>query len=440
MTSQALDPRGAGALLPRAPVDAPAAAGEVLQHLGRRRLGGWRRVVVIAGVVVALAAVVAGFIVWRVVAGREVAVAYATVKVARGDLASTVVATGSLAGRDTVDVGAEVSGKIKALHADFNGLVTRGQVLGEIDPEQLTAARNQSKAQLVAARADLKSRRASADEARLAAARLQRMANEGLSSTQSVEAAVAAAARADAAVEAGAAQITVAEAALLSMETSLAKTIVRSPIDGVVLSRKVEVGQTVVAAMTTPVLFTLARDLKEMELTVAVDEADVGQVRAGQSAIFSVDAHAGRTFPTTVREIHNVPVLRDNVVTYEALLSVTNDELLLRPGMTATVTIETERRTAVLLVPDKALRFAPVHNDTGRTMFSGPREPAAVVDIDRRPSLYLLRLALPVRVRVTTGLSDGTQTEILCPKDVACPVVEGDLVIVDTAENAGPKT
>lgn len=428
-----------GLVIPRVPVaenapEAPAKGGadhanaaEVLRRIGRpapRGLRRWLRV--IAAAVVVVGAVV-GAVIWRVETKTVKKREFVTVKVARGDLAATVTATGTLQGKDTVDVGAEISGKIKALHADYNDAVKKGQVLCEIDPEQPTATRNQAKAQLQAARAEEKSRIASAHEAQLAAERLQRMAKEGLSSDQQLESAVAAAARAAAAVEAAAAQITVAAAALTSAETALAKTTIRSPIDGVVLARRVEMGQTVVAAMQTPVLFTLARDLREMEMTVAIDEADIGQTRVDQGATFTVDAWPGRSFVSRVRDIHNVAVVRDNVVTYEARLDVANEALLLRPGMTATVTIETEARSAVLLVPNMALRFSPPP-EPRQSMFGGP-PPEPVVDSDPRPAMWLLRGGVPVQVRLTTGLTDGTTTEIS-----GTEVKEGDLAVVDVIE------
>lgn len=357
---------------------------------------------------------------------------FLTAPVSRGDLAATVTATGSLRGKDTVIVGAETSGQVKAVHVDFNDRVHVGQLLAEIDPSTIQAALVQAEAQLAAARASVKNAEATATEARLAAERSQALAAEGLISKQALEAAVAAAERAVAAVLSARAQVVVAQGVVESNRTTLGKTEVRSPIDGIVLSRTVEPGQTVVAAMSTPELFTVARDLREMEVEIAIDEADVGRTKVGQTARFTVDAWPGRSFTGTLRAIHNVAVVKDNVVTYQARLGVENDELLLRPGMTATVTIETDKRTGVIAVPNAALRFSPPkppksggfsppHGRAPGTRNEGPR--VWVLGEDGKPS--------PIPVEV--GLTDGVSTEVK-----AEGLQEGGAVIVD-AEQAGPR-
>lgn len=330
---------------------------EVLTQVGRpvpRGFGRWWR----KGLVAFALLLVVGFVLVRSrSSGPEMR--FLTAPVSRGDLAATVTATGSLRGKDTVIIGAETSGQVKAVHVDFNDRVHVGQLLAEIDPSTIQAALVQAEAQLASARASVKNAEATATEARLAAQRSQALAAEGLIAQQTLEAAVAAADRAVAAVESARAQVVVAQGVVESNRTTLGKTEVRSPIDGIVLSRTVEPGQTVVAAMSTPELFTVARDLRAMEVEIAIDEADVGRTKVGQTARFTVDAWPGRSFTGTLRAIHNVAVIKDNVVTYEARLSVENDELLLRPGMTATVTIETDKRSDVITVPNAALRFSP---------------------------------------------------------------------------------
>jgi HlyD family secretion protein len=320
---------------------------------------------------------------------------------------------------------------VKAVHVDFNAQVKAGQVLVELDPAQLTAALDQSRAQLLAARADVKNREATAIEARLAAERTQALVTDGLASKQALEGAQAAAGRASASVDSARAQVIVSQASVDSNATALSKTQIRSPIDGVVLSRDVEVGQTLAVAMTTPVLFKVARDLREMEVTISIDEADVGHTQSGQQARFNVDAWPGRTFPGELASIHNVAVTRDNVVTYEALLRVRNDESLLRPGMTATVTIETDARKQVLLVPNAALRFRPPEKKKLAAM--GPPEQTGPVVSDVRPRVYVLRNAEPVEQLVEVGLTDGVHTEVRGEG-----LAERDLVIVDAQQEGVP--
>ncbi len=404
---------------------------EVLQQLGKPAPGGVGRLMRILGVLSVLA--IAGLLVWRLQAGGEPPVKYLTSRVRRGDLAATVTATGTLDGKDTVSVGAETSGRVKAVYVDFNDSVTAGQMLAEIDPASIKAALAQSSAQLSAARAEVKNADATTTEAKLNAERTRALYADGLASKQSLETALASAERAVASAESARAQVLVSQAQVESNRTSLSKTTVRSPIDGVVLSRQVEVGQALVAAMTTPELFTVARDLREMEVTIAIDEADVGRTRVGQHATFTVDAWPGKTFTGTLRSIHNVSVTKDNVVTYEALLSVSNDELLLRPGMTATVTIRTDQRSGVLLVPNAALRFTPP-STSKRSAFSGPPgETSPTVIADERPRVWVLRDAQPVEVMVEVGLTDGVETEVR-----AQGLAEGTLVITDAEQRGAP--
>lgn len=401
---------------------------EVLKKVGAPKATGGKRVlrqVVLGAVVLGL---VAGLVFWKT-RPAPAALKFLTAAVKRGDLAATVSATGALRGKDTVSIGAETSGRVKSVSVDFNDEVKQGQVLAEIDSSQIQAALSQSTAQLLAARADVKNRDASAVEARLAAERTRALAADGLASKQQLEAAVAAADRAAASSESARAQVTVAEAAVASNQTALGKTQVRSPIDGVVLSRDVEVGQALAVAMTTPVLFKVAKDLRRMEVTISIDEADVGRTRPGQHATFTVDAWPGRAFKGELASIHNVAVTKDNVVTYDALLSVDNDERVLRPGMTATVTIATDERQGVLMVPNAAMRFSPPSTEK-RTMFNGPPGGPEVVS-DGKPRVWVLRDQRPVEVKVELGLSDGVHTEVR-----AEGLAEGDQVIVDAEQVA----
>ena len=389
---------------------------------------------------VLVGAAIAAGLYWKKAATREPGPSYETQPVRRGNLSATVSATGTLSGMDMVEVGAEISGTIRKIYFDFNDKVKEGDLLCEIDPEQLAAARNQAVAKLSAARASNSSAEATAKETALEAERAQNMARDGLISDQQLQAAVAASERAQAAVESTAADIALSQASLKSSQTSLDKTKIRSPIDGIVLSRNVEVGQTVAASMTTPVLFVLAKDLKRMELTVAVDEADIGRVREGQKATFSVDAYPNRKFSAVLKSLRNLPTTNNNVVTYEAVLDVNNDDLALRPGMTATATIVTEERKQVLLAPNAALRFEPLRTESsaprGFRLFRPPHRPPGARNPNDQPSgpsgsaVWVLRRGQPERTPVQTGLSDGQFTELIKgPK-------EGTELVVDMLDGA----
>lgn len=400
---------------------------EVLAQVGPPAPTGVRRLrravplFVVGGLVVLLA-------VWQLVKPKAQPMEWLSTAVKQGDLAATVSATGTLRGKSTVEVGAETSGRVKVVNVDFNDAVTTGQVLAEIDPASTKAALQQANAQLAAARAAVKNAEATALEAKLQAERTRGLAADGLSSKQALESANAAAARAEASAEQAKAQVVVSQAAVDANATALAKTQVRSPIDGVVLSRDVEVGQTLVAAMSTPVVFTLAKDLREMEVTIGIDEADVGRTEVGQRATFTVDAWPGRTFQGELTSIHNVAVTKDNVVTYEARLRVDNDGLKLRPGMTATVSIATEEVKGVLLVPNAALRFSPPAQG-GRSMLDGPPGEGPRRDDDGSPKVWVLREGTPRAVKVETGLTDGTSTEVR-----SAELKAGDLVVTDAQQ------
>ncbi len=337
---------------------------------------------------------------------------YDTAVVRRGPLTAKVTATGTLAPVKEVQVGAEISGRIVSVNADYNDRVHKGEVLARLDTEQLAARVRQANASLASARAAVAEARANAREAALRYRRTQRLARTRAASQQDLEAARAQRDRTAAAVSLAQAQVTVAAAALQADRTTLSRAVIRAPIDGVVISRDVEPGQTVAASFQTPVLFVLAEDLTHMELHVDIDEADVGSVKPGQHAAFTVDAYPDRRFPATLVSIHNAARTVQGVVSYEGVLTVDNSAMLLRPGMTATAEITTDRRKDALLVPNSALRFRP----PGRTE-QGP---------DQGPRVWLLRDGRPDSVRVRTGLSDGRETELL-----GTSLHPGERVIVD---------
>jgi HlyD family secretion protein len=386
---------------------------------GHRRLRAW-----LAGAVLLA---IAGLAITYLGGGDDRAVRFRTVAARTGDLTVIVTATGQLKPVNQVDVGTEVSGTIASVAVDYNDRVSAGEVLARLDTAKLEAQVLQSKAALESARARVNETEATLVETRLKAERCQRLAEKSLCSRENLDTAEAAYLRAQA--EAADARAKVAEAAAkLSLdETDLGKAVIRAPIDAIVLERRVEPGQTVAASLQTPVLFTLAEDLRQMELHVDVDEADVGQVREGQAAVFTVDAYPTQSFPARITQVRYAPRTVEGVVTYETLLSVGNAELLLRPGMTATAEITVRTVKAALLVPNAALRFTPSATavrapQTGGGLFSRLliRRPAEKAEgqagkpaVGSRQQVWVLRNGSPVAVPVTVGVSDSSQTEIV---------------------------
>jgi HlyD family secretion protein len=343
---------------------------------------------------------------------------YETARVERGDLQVTVSATGSLASLSMVEVGAEISGRVTRVYVSHNDRVEKGQLLAELDVEQLQASIDESSARVLAANAAIQQAEVTLAEAEANLTRAEALASKGAISPSEIEAARAKRARADALLAASRADARVARAATQSVKSKFGKGRIVSPIRGIVLSRLVEPGQTVTAGFQTPVLFRIAEDLRQMALHVYVDEADIGRVREGSTATFTVDAYPERKFPSRVLSIRNEPKTEQNVVTYEAVLSVDNSELMLRPGMTATATIVAESLHDVLLVPNTALRFAPPE----RIGLLGP--PTRVAE---GPRVWVLRDGVPEPVRVKRGPTDGQKTQILEG------IESGRSVIVDAA-------
>ncbi|MCK6534703.1 MAG: efflux RND transporter periplasmic adaptor subunit, partial [Polyangiaceae bacterium] len=421
---------------------------QVVAQLGVGKSRALRRWLGRALALMALAAVVAGVFVWRSRVSKTTTESYVSSAVEQGDLRETVTATGTLSPLDSVQVGAEVTGRVLKVNVDVNDRVTAGQVLVEIDQEQLTARVEESQAQLRSAEASVKSARASVKEAELKAQRLRELGKRGLASAQELESAEATLERAKAQVGSAAAQVTVARAGLKSTKTSQSKASIKSPIDGIVLARSVEPGQTVTAGFQTPVLFTLARDITQMRLLVDVDEADVGKVKDGQPASFVVDAYPRRQFLSKVVRLNNLPKSGTTVITYEGLLTVDNSERLLRPGMTATATVVTREVQGVLTVPNAALRFRPTTTagasqrgggipmpGFGRPpgMGGGPRPAGSAAPgagtQKRSAAVYVLRDGKPARVAVEVGVTDGKRTEVRSNELGA-----GSEVITDVAE------
>jgi HlyD family secretion protein len=282
-----------------------------------------------------------------------------TASVTRGDVADTVGATGTLQAVTTVQVGTQVSGTIKELHADFNSLVKRGQVIARLDPSLFETQIEQARANLIRAQADLERLKVALDDARTKLARARELAQRQLIPQSELDTAEVNVRSADAQIRSSQAQVTQAEASLNQNQVNLAHTVIAAPIDGLVISRNVDVGQTVAASMSAPTLFVLAADLTKMQVVANLDESDVGRIRPAQRVTFRVDAYPAEDFFGTVAQVRLQPIVQQNVVTYATVIDVPNPQLKLKPGMTANVNVEIARRSDVVRVPNAALRFRP---------------------------------------------------------------------------------
>lgn len=386
--------------------------------------------------------------------GIDETVHYQTTTVARGDLKVTVEASGTLEPTNVVTIGSELSGIISTVSVDINDHVKKGDVLAQLDPSKLNDSIVNSKAALEAARASIAQAEATLKESTATLDRLKslaKMSNNRLPAKSDMDSGQAAYARAVADTTSAQAAVSQAEAALNSDQTNLEKATIRSPIDGVILTRTIEPGQTVAASLSAPTLFTIAEDLAKMELHVDIDEADVGQVNNGQTATFTVDAWPGRTYQASLTRVSYGSTITDNVVTYEGILSVDNPDLSLRPGMTANATINTELKNNVLLVPNAALRFSPpqeINSDSSdknssllssllphppRNMFRSNRASAQTKG-ERDESIktiYILKDEKPSAITITKGATDGTQTEVEGDN-----LSEGQAVIIGSSTGA----
>ena len=392
------------------------------------------------------ALVAAGFALWLLYAARQApAQRYQTAAVQLGNLIVKVSATGNLQPTNQVDVGSELSGTVERVFVDDNDRVTRGQVLAQLDLSRLQDQVARSEAALAQAEAQVAQTRASTREAQLALQRLrglQQRSQGGFPAEADLSAAEAALARAEANEAAANAGVGQARAALRSDRTNVDKASIRSPVDGVVLLRRVEPGQTVAATLQAPVLFTLAESLSQMQLQVNVDEADVGQVKVGQEASFSVDAYPDRRYPATISRVGFGAQTSNGVVTYLTVLEVDNRDLSLRPGMTATAEITTLQREQVRLVPNAALRWSPpdtAGKPASRSIVGSlvPRLPQTArrggTTAPRAGATRTLWLlggdGKPQALEVTVGASDGRMTEISTDE-----LRVGQAVIVDSTE------
>ncbi|HZZ84569.1 MAG TPA: efflux RND transporter periplasmic adaptor subunit [Anaeromyxobacteraceae bacterium] len=389
--------------------------------------------------------------------GRSGPSAYRTEPATRGPLAEVVSATGDVSAITTVNVGSQVSGTVSKLYVDFNSTVKKDQILAEIDPRLFQAALERAAASLAGAEADVVSAQVALVAAQRNLRRTDELGKRALVAQADVDNAETARDSAAAQLQSARAKVLQARADRDTAATNLALCHIRSPIDGVVISRSVDVGQTVAAAFQAPTLFLIANDLTRMQILANIDEADVGKVKEGLETGFTVDAYPGETFHGRIREVRQAPSTIQNVVTYAAVIDARNDERKLRQGMTAAVTVITSRRAEALRVPNAALRYRPSgaggpDGDGGargeRVQASGasrrdrPAEPAraeaAAAPAGRPARVFRLVGGKPAPAAVLAGISDGHQTEIVSGLAEGDAVVVGDTGGGPTAPRRGP--
>jgi HlyD family secretion protein len=416
-----------------APEDRPIEEVLGLHGSSASRWRRWRFVILGLAVIVVIA--VGYFLLFG--GGGANGIRYVTAQVTRSDLTVTVTATGTIQPTNKVDVSSELSGTVRKVFVDYNSVVKVGDVLAELDTDKLKATVASSRAKVVAARAKVEQAKATVEETRLAFNRKKALLATQTGSKQDYDTAKAAYDRAKAAQAAAEADVGVAAAQLALDETNLKKARIVSPINGIVLARNVDPGQTVASSLQAPVLFSIAEDLKAVEAQVDVDEADVGKVKEGQRATFTVDAYPGRKFQASIRQLRYGSVVVQGVVTYKAVLTTDNSDLLLRPGMTATAEIVAQSVKNALTVPNTALRFSPPvaqkreSQSLLRRLLPGrPRfRPASpVARTGNKRVVWVLKDGRPVAVPVVIGASDGRRTAI-----VSGDLKVGDAIIVDTA-------
>jgi HlyD family secretion protein len=387
----------------------------------------WQRSSLWLGIA-ALIVVAGGITYWQAQQQSKAAPVYVTEPLKKGDITLTVLANGTLQPTRSVNIGSELSGTVKRVHVDVNDRIRAGQVLVELDTAKLVDQVTQSRAGLASAQAQLAQASATVKESRATLARFEevaRLSGGKVPSATELDSARAAVERAVASEAAARASVTESRAGLATTETNLSKASIRSPIDGVVLTRSVEPGNAVAASLQAVTLFSVAEDLAQLKLDVAVDEADVGAVKVDQKATFTVSAFPARRYPATINRVAFGSTKTDNVVTYTTTLNVDNSDLSLRPGMTAAATIVAQEAKGVLLVPNTALRFSPASGNGATSANSSilsklmprpPRSGTKTAGTDRRGGgprqIWVLQDGQPVAMTVKTGISDGRNTEV----------------------------
>lgn len=398
-----------------------------------------KKYLIILTVIIAIAAI-AGYFYYK----RTPEISYKTARIERGAIASTVAATGNLSAVTTVQVGTQVSGMIQKLYADFNSRVKKGQAIAEIDPSLFNASVEQSQGNFLNAEANLQKAKVTLADAERTLNRNKKLLADGIISQADYDVAETALQSAKATVKAAEGGITQTRGSLMQARTNLRYSIIRSPVDGVVISRAVDIGQTVAASFQTPTLFTIAKDLTKMQIEVSVDEADISRIVLDQKATFTVDSYPEQTFRGKVVQIRSAPIITQNVVTYVVVVNVDNSDLKLMPGMTANVSIEVAKKDDVLKLPPAALRFKPkAKGDEAKTKGSGERNsansqrpvPGAAAPAGGKAGgrkggagqqVYVLKEGKPVAVPVKTGIANNSSIEL-----VESSLKEGDEVVIE---------
>ncbi|HMF43689.1 MAG TPA: efflux RND transporter periplasmic adaptor subunit [Polyangia bacterium] len=402
---------------------------------------------------------------WRKHVAAGAAPRFETVAVDRGPIVAKVTATGTLSALVTVQVGTQVSGRIKQINVDFNSPVKKGQVIAKIEPALFEAALESARANYLAGQGTVAKLEAQADNAKVQYDRAVALFDRKAIAQADLDTARATMKAANGDVTAARGNMEQAKAALHQAQVNLDYTTIISPTTGVVISRSVDVGQTVAASLSAPTLFLIAEDLTKMQVDTSVAEADIGKLKADMDATFTVDAYPSRTFKGKIRQIRNAPQTQQNVVTYDAVIDVANPGLELRPGMTANITFIYDHRDSALRVANAALRFQPPP-ELARTAFGGAQRPGGGGGGGQRPgggatgdgggqrrpggggrgargdgetpdrrTVWVLRGPMPTPVRVRAGVSDGANTEIETSE-----LHEGDRVVTDAEFSGGDKS
>jgi HlyD family secretion protein len=398
-----------------------------------------RRIGFIIGIV-AIGIAIGGYVFFN--GERKPPIRYRTAVVERGQVVSIISATGTINPVVSVQVGSQVSGMIKSLHADFNSRVKAGTTVAIIDPEPFRARREQAASNLEMARSNVARSKADLAQRKRELDRVQSLLPQQFVSQNDVDVALTNFQSAEAQLQVAEAQVKQAVAALNAAELELKYTVIRSPVDGIVVARNVEVGQTVAASFSTPNLFLIALDLTKMQVDTNVSESDIGGMVEGKEAVFTVDAYPGESFSGVIRQVRLAPMSVQNVVTYNVVVGVENPDLRLKPGMTANVSIVVAQKANVIKVPDAALRFVPPKGEGSHAEARGKvgmGEEGRPIKTDAR--------AMTVRtvwkqvengnltpVSVQPGISDGASTEIL-----SGDLAEGDLVVVGIERPVGER-
>ncbi len=389
---------------------------------------------------------VAAFAFWRFGNSAKES-SYVTMPVQRNNITQVVSSTGTLQAVVTVQVGSQVSGTIDKLFADFNTKVKAGQVVVQLNQDKFKASVDQGRANVLAAQSNLAKAKVSVADALRTLERNRELRKRDLMAQSELDAAQTAYDAAVAQVEVNKAQVAQAQAALNQTRVDLDNTTIRSPVDGIVISRNVDVGQTVAASLQAPTLFTIANDLSKMEVHTNVDEADVGNIWEGQEVAFTVDAYPARRFTGKVHQVRNAATVVQNVVTYNAVVRIDNKELLLKPGMTANVQFLVSQKEDVLTIPNMAIRFKPPEQkDEAQELLRQQQSRAAPRVGARRTSrsggggggeggrrvrIYVLKNLKAQPVEVQLGITDGSKTEVRDGE-----LNENDAVIIGMASGA----